>query len=520
MERWPHQIRAFDETLAAIARGERCILVTSPTGGGKSRIICDMIEALTQQGWHAVLYTNRKLLIDQLVGVLDKHGIDHGVRAAEWSDEGWFEPVQISSLPTERSRVLTKQKWQIHGSGRQCIAIVDEAHLNAGRTARRIFQLHEEAGHARLGFTATPLDLGDIYDRLIVAGTNSELRRCGALVPCLHYGPDEPDLRHIGRIPLGQDLTESQNRKIMMTPTIFGRVWTWFDKLNPEHKPTILFAPGVPESIWFAERFVAKGVTVAHIDGKDVWVNGKLYRSSRQARADVLAGSKDGTIKVLCNRFVLREGIDAPWLAHGIFATVFGSLQSYLQSGGRLLRGFPGLESVTLQDHGGNWWRHGSLNADREWRLEDTCTSVAGLREDRLRNKKDTEPIRCPQCARILSSLSCQCGWEAKAGRKSRPVVSIDGELIEMHGDIYRPRRIDQRPDAVRTWEKVYYRAKNAGKTFRQAEALYAKENDWNWPPRTLPLMPIEERDWHRKVKDVPFGRLIPRQQVAVTRVG
>ncbi|HMF15532.1 MAG TPA: DEAD/DEAH box helicase family protein [Gemmataceae bacterium] len=228
MERWPHQVRAVQETLAAIDRGERRICVTSPTGGGKSRMICDVIEDLTQRGWHAVIYTNRKLLIEQLGRVLDKHGIDHGVRAAEWSDEGRFEPVQISSLPTERSRVLTEQKWQIHGAGRQCIAIVDEAHLNAGPTVRRIFQLHEQAGHVRVGFTATPLDLGDLYDHLVIAGTTSELHNCRALVPCHHYGPDEPDLRHVGRVRLGHDLIESQNRKAIMTPTIFGRVWTWF----------------------------------------------------------------------------------------------------------------------------------------------------------------------------------------------------------------------------------------------------------------------------------------------------
>src|SRR5262249_18752567 len=158
-----------------------------------------------------------------------------------------------------------------------------------------------------------------------------------------------------------------------------------FERLNPLHRRTILFAPGVPESIWFAEQFVKKGVSAVHIDGENVWVNGTLYESSRTAREDVLAASKEGRIVVLCNRFVLREGIKAPWLVHGILATVFGSLQSYLQAGGRLLRAYPGLESVSLQDHGGNWWRHDSLNADREWRLEDTNTSVAGRREDRMR---------------------------------------------------------------------------------------------------------------------------------------
>jgi hypothetical protein len=39
------------------------------------------------------------------------------------------------------------------------------------------------------------------------------------------------------------------------------------------------------------------------------------YPTSRQVREDILGGSKDGTIKIIANRLVLREGLDAPWLA-------------------------------------------------------------------------------------------------------------------------------------------------------------------------------------------------------------
>ena len=39
---------------------------------------------------------------------------------------------------------------------------------------------------------------------------------------------------------------------------------------------------------------------------------------------------------------------------------------------GRLLRAYPGVSVVRLQDHGGHWHRFGSVNADRTWLLEDT----------------------------------------------------------------------------------------------------------------------------------------------------
>jgi superfamily II DNA or RNA helicase len=227
---------------------------------------------------------------------------------------------------------------------------VDEGHLHVKATAKTLLDAHMELGASYVMATATPLGMAELCDHLIVAGTNSELRKCGALVPAHHFAPDEPDMRQFKKLRLGVDLSENQQRQAMMRPDLFGRVWTSFEKLNPEHKPSILFACGVPESLWFAEQFTKKGMPAAHIDDQDIWVDGKFYKSDREARADVLARSRVGDLPVLANRFVLREGIDAPWLAHGILATIFGSLQSYLQSCGRLLRAYFGLEYVPIQD--------------------------------------------------------------------------------------------------------------------------------------------------------------------------
>jgi DNA repair protein RadD len=509
MDMWPHQESGCDGVVGAIHNGCRRVLLTSPTGMGKSRMVCWLIDYYTRQGWHAVLYSNRKLLTKQLQKTLAAAGIPCGVRAAGHPDER-DKPVQISSIATEIQRVGDKiGDWTIHGLHQRCLAILDEAHCQTGEQARAIFDRHHAAGHILLGVTATPIDLGGIYDRLIVAGNTSAGRKCGALVKAIHYGPDEPDLRALKGLREGADISEQQQRKVLNQALLWGRVLPWFEKLNPAHHPTILFATGVKESLWFAQQFEARGIPAAHIDGDNVWFGGKFYQSTPLVRQEVLDASREKRIVVLCNRFVLREGIDCPWLAHGIFATIFGSLQTYLQAGGRLLRAHPGISAVTVQDHGGNWHRHGSLNADRAWALDDTAASVVGKRTDRLRAKKESEPYRCPKCAQIVMTRTCPCGYESQM--RSRPVAQVDGSLKEVAGDIYPPRKIAKFQGAEAKWCVMYFRSKSMKKdprTFRAAFGLYARENWGLYPQIGWRFTPKNEADQYRLVKDVPMERL------------
>ena len=510
MDRWPHQIAGLQAVKDCIRRGERRILLTSPTGMGKSLIARDLIDWYTDNGKRVSVYSNRKLLIEQLSRGLDAACVGHGVRAAGVvGDEA--EAVQVSSIQTEYSRCVKRKVSELHQAD---LVIVDEAHLFNNEMSKAVLDLHYAMNAVIVGMTATPIGLEEMYHVLVQAGTNSAGRACGALVPALHYGPTEPDLSKIGRIQIGEDLTEQQNRKAIMVPGIFGHVFEWWKRLNPEGKPTILFAPGVPESVWFAEQFWKMGVPAAHIDGEEVWVNGNVVRSSAEARAEVLRQSRGGDVRVICNRFVLREGVDAPWLNHGILATVFGSLQSYLQSGGRLLRSSPETDRVVVQDHGGNWHRHGSLNADRVWRLDDTAAIVAGRRCEQLRGGADTasqpkEPVRCPQCARIITSWKCECGLTLNPRAKSRPVVMADGTLREMRGDIFRARVHRELPNTAKLWAQAYWRAKNSKNrmTFNAALGLFCHEHGY-YPPLTSKGMPKDPDDIYRPVASVPMERL------------
>lgn len=507
---WPHQRRGIEETMALVARGERAICITSPTGGGKSRIAIELIRRFPS----AVLYTNRKLLTDQLIQVLTGEEMYFGVRASNYDEHlRLSEPVQISSMQTEAARVYKSKAWSLHNAR---LVIVDEAHMQAGATAQRIIADHLAADATVVGITATPTGIYQRpYRSLVVAGTNSELRKCGAHVPCAVFAPDEPDLAKIKATPTGEYDDGSEIVTVWM-PAVVGRVIGHYRTLNPEQRPAICCCPSVATAAWMAEQFTSAGIPAASLDGQEIYdptipdPAKRRMKSSTFARANLMRKFDAGIIKVITFRYVLREAWDFPKLYHLMLATPIGSLTSYLQVIGRLIRAHDTLDHVVMQDHGGNYHRFlCSPNSDQDWantwHLGDRV--ITQLKQERVREKQEPEPITCPKCKAVrLRGMTCHhCGHVT--AKKTREVLQHDGTLKEVSGDIFKPRRIAQKPDTQRKWEACYYRCRKAGMTFRQAEGLFFRENFY-YPPRTLPRMPQTEADWFRKIKDVPTGAL------------
>lgn len=500
------QDRTLAHVVAAVDADERRICLYAPTGFGKTRLMVMLIEWARSISWEVAMFTNRRMLCKQIKDVLESHGIHPGIRAAGY-ERALLRPVQLCMTQTEGSQVFGTESRELHNAD---LVLIDEAHIQRGGVIERIIREYEERGKTVISFTASPIDLAELYSHLIIGATLKECFDCGALVRAETYAPDEPDLKSIRHYQVGDDLSGPDNHKAIMRPGIFGRVYEHWKRLNPNGEPTILFGPDVKGSIWFAEQFWAQGVRAAHIDGSDVWLDGEwIGRTNEDAREYVLDLVRSGHVPVICNRFVLREGIDIPELRHGILATVFGSLSSYLQSCGRLLRSFPGKDKATVQDHGGNWHRHGSINADREWDLGLTNHRAVSERQERIRQRKEPEPTTCPKCHRTRwpgpwPCPSCGFVWR----QRSRLVVQIDGELKPVVGDIYRTRVTKERPDTAKRWQRYYFGHRRAGRTFNQAYAWFFHEEHY-WPPKTLPLMPQEPGDWFAKIADVPQERLI-----------
>ena len=509
---WDHQQRGLDQIGGLLSAGERRICVAAPTGSGKSRM---MFESIARADGPVSLYTDRRMLFDQICRGLDDASIAYGMVAAG-RRPAVTRNVQVCMVQTAASRHL-KGDATINPAA---LVLIDEAHKNAARQMKGLIDRHTDAVNdvAIIGYTATPLGVGHVYDQLVQPCTVSELRQRGVLVPAVHYGPDEPDQKWIGTIKVeGGECGIPNGKRGLYAKRVFGSVIDNYRRHNDGSRPAMLFAPGVDESLWFAEQLTAAGIPAAHIDGTNCWVDGQLYVSDRAARDEIIGRLRDGSIKCISNRFVLREGIDIPEVSHLIFATVFGSLSTYLQSGGRGLRGCPaiGKKDCIIQDHGGNWHRFGSLNEDREWVLSLDNRIAANLREDRLRERQEPEPVMCPNCTAVRrpSPVCPFCDYR-HVGR-SRMVMQADGKLKAMDGRKYPPRRLAKRTrNLERDWAARVRQVRNSKKasvrrmTFRQLETTFAMDHNWRYPPRDLPGMPVHAIDMYRQVCAVAEDRL------------
>jgi len=350
---WPHQQFAYDQFWAYASAGKKRICTVGATGCGKTRIASEITKEALSKGMKVAFSCNRKSLAEQTRKVFEGYGLDPGMRASGY-ETALDKPLQISMTPTEATRALGKNpSWGLHNAD---LVFFDEAHNERSARSLALIEGYEKNNPNTIfcGLTATPVDLNGIYDTLIVAGTNSELRECGAHLLCKEFCPTMPDIMKMKRKSDGE-FSESVVEKSMKPEIVFGHILPHYRRLNPLMRPTIVFAPSVRGSITITDMFLNAGIPSAHIDAKHIYYGEKdadgrpvMEDSMKIANREKLFDEvRTGEIKIISSRFLLTEGIDLPQVGHLIFATSYGSLKMYLQAGGRLLRAHDSLDTVT-----------------------------------------------------------------------------------------------------------------------------------------------------------------------------
>lgn len=525
-EDWPNQTFAVTESIRMVNEGEKAFCVTSPTGGGKSRIMQRLCEHWVENGQRVAVMSNRILLTNQLLNGLSKSGIQVGCRASgfeAWTDIG--APIQVISGQTEVARVLNRRKrMQDAELAKADLLLVDEAHLQGGDKAVEIINEYKQKfGAVVCGITATPLGISHIYDHLIVAGNNSSLRACGALVAARCFEPAVMDLPKVRKSKTGlfSQLELEEATKAIWSQHVIGHIFQHWKELNVDARPSLGMAPGVKESLGLAMEYWKRGVNAAHIDAEGIFVDGSYKRTNEQRdRDELFAMAKDGRVPQIWNRFVLREAIDLPWLYMLSIATPIASLTSFLQVIGRILRSHPGKTGALIADHCGAVRMHGSPNADRDkdWQQyfhESDSNKISKDRHQRLTDPqaKEPEPITCPKC-KMIRATGAKCpGCGHEHAKSVRMVIQENGTLKESKGNVYPKRRVVEKADTEKLWIQTYWQFKKSKtpKTFSQAVGFFTHKHGYR-PPPDLPNMPKDPLDFGRKINDVALSDLHPRR--------
>jgi DNA repair protein RadD len=108
---------------------------------------------------------------------------------------------------------------------------------------------------------------------------------------------------------------------------LVGDIVTHYHRLNPDRRPTVVFAISVTHSINIINEFVKSGVKAAYIDGT----------TPKPERAEILARLASGDLELVSNCMVLTEGWDMPCVSCCILARPTRSLGLFRRMVGRVL---------------------------------------------------------------------------------------------------------------------------------------------------------------------------------------
>jgi DNA repair protein RadD len=474
-------LRSYQEqTLAALregfAKGKKAQILYAPTGAGKTEMAIALMAATQVKGNKAAMLLDRVVLCDQTSKRLEKYDIAHGVlQAGHWRYRP-YENIQVCSAQT------LERRGSFPGLN---LLIVDEAHATREQTVEFI---KANPDVRVIGLTATPFTkgLGKIYDNVVSTVTTKQLVDDKVLVPLRVFIAKEINMEGAKKVAGEWSQAETSTRGMVITGDVVAE---WIKKTHEifgEPRKTIVFASGVEHGVHLARKFQEQGHNFICISYKDddEW--------KKQVIEDF--GKPDTQITGLIATDILTKGFDVSDVMIGVSARPFSkSLSSHIQQMGRVMRGHEGKEFAVWLDHSGNYLR---FREDWDQVFEE---GVEVLDDGKEKAKKEPseklkQESKCPQCSALWPAGSDTCYNCGHVKEKKNKVFSIDGEMIELTGNISKDSKQE-------FWSQMVWYMRTQGWSKGRAANTY-KDKFGVWPRGLRDDTPALPSDDTRKFID------------------
>jgi ATP-dependent helicase IRC3 len=340
----PYQTEALASVRDAYKAGKRRVLVSLPTGTGKTVVFAHFPSVFRMKKRLLVLAHREELLLqaeDKFRSVSPELlvGIEQASVRAPAGSHVVIASVATLARSPKRLAQLDPDDFSI--------IIVDEAHHAVAPSYRRIldhFGLFEKQPERFLvGFTATPRrgdhqGLGDVFEEVCYARDMREMIGHGYLAPVAGW-----------RIDTGLSLDQVQKRRGEFVESQLARVVNTPERNSLVIRASREFARGRRTIVFCVDvahaRDMQRAFSKAGIRAGAVW--GELPREERQA---VLKQFSVGEIDVITNCNLLTEGFDEPRVDCVIMARPTHSKLLYAQMLGRGTRLHPDKSDLVVLD--------------------------------------------------------------------------------------------------------------------------------------------------------------------------
>jgi superfamily II DNA or RNA helicase len=356
----PYQRECLERLRARYREGKRRLLVSLPTGTGKTVVFAHLPSFFAMKRRLLVL-AHRQELLEQAAEKFRAAdpdlavGIEQGERRAPRDAR-----VVIASVPTlgraDSGRITDLDPEDFY------LVVVDEAHHAVAPTYRRIFDhfglLAPGSKKLLVGFTATPRrgdqrGLGQVFEEIAYKKTLSAMIADGFLCPLRGFRVSSGLSLDGVRVRHG-DFIEAELARAVATPERNALVVKAYGELAAGRR-ALAFCVDVAHARALAEAFRAGGVRAGA-----VW--GAMGAEPRRAALRAFA---EGELSVLTNCNLLTEGFDEPRVDCVLMARPTQSELLYAQMVGRGTRLHADKSDLLVIDIADNSRRHklAGLNA-------------------------------------------------------------------------------------------------------------------------------------------------------------